>query len=262
MAATFWMKRPTLCRQLDVQVLVSVDICRSRKIRSPTVSQCTLLQRNLAGTSSPMVGWQTLSTSPDDVLSADIGVLLLVVGVFVSGMTISHYFCKLASAGGWWKLTDRHCLDCPWLYDKSAKDKSANDTSAKPIVRMPTVRKGQRCEWDTSANAKCANASSAMRHRCEKSATAVRMTTCEKDTVAGHACTALPTKARVLGSSTPLFFPDITPFLTITALKLPETLTLTQVQELKRFGELFQSTLTDQVFDDLFGSVSLPLPLP
>ena len=59
-------------------------------------------------------GWMTtLSTSPDDVLSADIGVLLLDVGVFVSGMAISHCFCKLASAGGWWKLTDRHCLDCP-----------------------------------------------------------------------------------------------------------------------------------------------------
>ena len=34
-------------------------------------------------------------------------------GVFVSRMAISHCFCKLASAGGWWKLTDRHCLDCP-----------------------------------------------------------------------------------------------------------------------------------------------------
>ena len=58
----------------------------------------------------------------------------------------------------WW-----HCL-----YDNSAKDKSANDTSAKPTVRMPTVRKGQQCEWDKSANVKCANANSAMRHRCEK----------------------------------------------------------------------------------------------
>ena len=61
-------------------------------------------------------GWiqmKTLSTSPDDVLSADIGVLLLDVGVFVSGMATSHCFCKLALAGGWWKLTDRHCLDCP-----------------------------------------------------------------------------------------------------------------------------------------------------
>ena len=60
MAASFRMKRPTHCWQWDVQVLVSVDIYRSRKIRSPTVSQCTFLQRNLdlAGTSSPMVGWQ------------------------------------------------------------------------------------------------------------------------------------------------------------------------------------------------------------
>ena len=33
-------------------------------------------------------------------------------GVFVSGMATSHCFCKLASAGGWWKLTDRRCLDC------------------------------------------------------------------------------------------------------------------------------------------------------
>ena len=62
-----------------------------------------------------------------------------------------------------------HCL-----YDKSAKDKSANDTSAKP-----TVRKGQQCE-EKSANVNSANASSAMRHRCEKSATAVRMTTVRK----------------------------------------------------------------------------------
>ena len=42
---------------------------------------------------------------------------------------------------------------------------------------MPTVRRGQQCEWDKSANANSANASSAMRHRCEKSATAVRMPT-------------------------------------------------------------------------------------
>ena len=59
-------------------------------------------------------GWMTtLSTYPDDVLSADIGVLLLDVGVFVSRMAISQCFCKLASAGGWWRLTDRPCLDCP-----------------------------------------------------------------------------------------------------------------------------------------------------
>ena len=59
-------------------------------------------------------GWMTtLSTFPDDVLSADIGVPLLDVGVFVSGMAISHCFFKLTSAGGWWKLTDRPCLHCP-----------------------------------------------------------------------------------------------------------------------------------------------------
>ena len=65
----------------------------------------------------------TLSTSPDDVLSssADIGVLLLDVGVFVSRMAISNCFCKLASAGGWWKLTDRHCLDVLHMPDKPPK---------------------------------------------------------------------------------------------------------------------------------------------
>ena len=41
-----------------------------------------------------------------------------------------------------------------------------------------------------------------------------------------------------------------------------QTLTLTLVQELKRFGELFGSTFTDQFFDDLLGSVTLPLPKP
>ena len=111
MAASFRMKCSTHRRQWHVQVLDSVDIYRSRKISSPTVKQCTFLQRNLAGTSSPMM--TTLSTSTDDVLSAEIGVLLLNVGVFVSGMATSHCFCKLASAEGWWKLTDRHCLDCP-----------------------------------------------------------------------------------------------------------------------------------------------------
>ena len=86
---------------------------RSRKIRSPTVRQCTFFTTE-SGRNVVAYGWMTtLSTSPDDVLSADIGVLLLDVGVFVSGMAISHCFCKLASAGGWWKLTDRHCLDCP-----------------------------------------------------------------------------------------------------------------------------------------------------
>ena len=64
MAASFRMKRPTHCRQWDVQVLVSVYIYRSRKIRSPTVRQCTFLQRNLVGTSSPMVGWQPCRRPP------------------------------------------------------------------------------------------------------------------------------------------------------------------------------------------------------
>ena len=73
------------------------------------------------------------------------------------------------------RLAKIHCL-----YDKSAKDKSANDTSAKPTVRMPTVRKGSTVRRDKSANVNSANASSAMRHRCEKSATAVRMTTVRK----------------------------------------------------------------------------------
>ena len=63
MAASFRMKRPTHCRQWDVQVLVSV-VYRSRKIKSPTVRQCTFLQRNLAGTSSPMVGWQPCRRPP------------------------------------------------------------------------------------------------------------------------------------------------------------------------------------------------------
>ena len=34
---------------------------------------------------------------------------------------------------------------------------------------LPTVRKGQQCERDKSANVKCTNVSSAMPHRCEKS---------------------------------------------------------------------------------------------
>ena len=148
--------------------------------------------------------------------------------------------------------------DPPRLYDKSA-----NDTSAKPTVRMPTVRKGQQCEWDKSANAKCANASSAMRHRCEK--LEVRQVCewqqCEKDTVPWHACacTAFPTRAWVLGSSKPLFSPNKPfPNQAITWLKYP--FALTQIQGLKRFEELFGSTFTYLFFDDLLGSVSLPLP--
>ena len=106
----FRMKRPTHCRQWDFQVLVSVDIYWSRKIRPQTVRQCT----TESGRNVVAYGWKTtLSTSPDEVLSANIGILLLDVGVFVSGMATSHCYCKLASAGGWWKLTDRRCLDCP-----------------------------------------------------------------------------------------------------------------------------------------------------
>ena len=43
MAESFRMKRLTHCRQWDVQVLVSVDIYRSRKIRSPTARQCNFI---------------------------------------------------------------------------------------------------------------------------------------------------------------------------------------------------------------------------
>ena len=79
------------------------------KIRPQTVRKCT----TESGRNVVAYGWKTtLSTSPDEVLSANIGILLLDVGVFVSGMATSHCFCKLASAGGWWKLTDRRCLDC------------------------------------------------------------------------------------------------------------------------------------------------------
>ena len=101
------------------------------------------------------------------------------------------------------------------LYDNSAKDKSANDTSAKPTVRMPTVRKGQQCEWDKSANVKCANASSAMRHRCEKSAT-VRMTTVRKGHCAVTCMHCFTDKSLSSGSSKPLFSPYITPSQAIT----------------------------------------------
>ena len=64
MAASFWMKRLTHCRQWDdneTSKSWSALIYRSRKIRSPTVRQCTFLQRNLAGTSSQMVGRQPCS---------------------------------------------------------------------------------------------------------------------------------------------------------------------------------------------------------
>ena len=112
MAASFRMKRPTHCRQWDVQVLVSVDISITKdKI---TDSEAMHSFTTESGRNVVAYGWMTtLSTSPDDVLSADIGALLLDVGLFVSGMAINHRFCKLASARGWWKLTDRHCLDCP-----------------------------------------------------------------------------------------------------------------------------------------------------
>ena len=63
MAESFRMKRLTHCRQWDIQVLVSVDIYRSWKIRSPTARQCTL-QRNQAGLWSPMVGWQPCRRTP------------------------------------------------------------------------------------------------------------------------------------------------------------------------------------------------------
>ena len=92
------------------------------------------------------------------------------------------------------------------LYDNSAKDKStkvrsqqcecqqcervnsANETRVRMSnVRMPTVR--------------CDIGAKKVRQQCE-------WQQCEKDIVPWHACTALPTKARVLGSSKPLFSPN------------------------------------------------------
>ena len=106
-----WSVQLTVDNETSKSWSAFIHIYRSRKIRSPTVRQCTFFFNGI---------WQerrglmtTLSTAPDDALSADIGVILLDVGVFVSVMATSHCFCKLASAGGWGKLTDRHCLDCP-----------------------------------------------------------------------------------------------------------------------------------------------------
>ena len=107
---------PTHCWQWDVQVLVSVDISITKdKITTSEAMHFFTTESRFGRNVVAYGSMTTLSTSPDDMLSssADIGVLLLDVGVFVSRMAISHYFCKLASAGGWWKLTDRHCLDCP-----------------------------------------------------------------------------------------------------------------------------------------------------
>ena len=64
MAASFRMKRPTPhCRQRDVQVLVSVDISIT-KDKIPDSEAMHFLPRNLAGTSSPMVGWQPCRRPP------------------------------------------------------------------------------------------------------------------------------------------------------------------------------------------------------
>ena len=66
-------------------------------LRCYTARQCTFFSTAESVRNVVAYGWMTtLSTSPDDVLLADIGVLLLDVGVFVSGMAISHCFCKLA----------------------------------------------------------------------------------------------------------------------------------------------------------------------
>ena len=107
----FRMKRPAHRRQWDVQVLVSVDRYRSRKIWSPTVRQCTFYNGI----------WQERRRLRLDVdvprrraLGGHTGRRPFTwCGVFESEMAISHCFCKLASAGGWWKLTDRLCLDSP-----------------------------------------------------------------------------------------------------------------------------------------------------
>ena len=152
--------------------------------------------------------------------------------------SVSNYQNQLVEAEKFFKKKSHFCLIplfMSGLYDKSAKDKSANDTSAKPTVRMPTVRKGQQYERDKSANVKCANASSAMRHWCEKSATAVRMTTVRKRTLCRDMHVLLYRqilKDRVLGSSKPLFSPKSNPFpnhiLTEIPLPKPELLPLSK----------------------------------
>ena len=71
-----------------------------------------------------------------------------------------YRLCLLVLHDEWWwaiwaslETRWRHVVgSCLGGYpDNSAKHNSANDTSA-----MPTVRKGQQCEWDKSANVKCA----------------------------------------------------------------------------------------------------------
>ena len=59
-----WSVQLTVDNETSKYWLVLIYIYRSRKIRSPTVRQCTFLQRHLAGTSSPMVGWQPCRRPP------------------------------------------------------------------------------------------------------------------------------------------------------------------------------------------------------
>ena len=138
------------------------------------------------------------------------------------------------------------------LYDKSAKDKSANDTSAKPTVRMPTVRMRQECECQMCECQQCDATS--VRKKCDRCANdnSAKRTLCRD-------MHALRYRLKPeFWDRQSHFSPLITPSLTITWLKYPyphpnpRTKTVWRVIRIDFHVHLF--------FDDLLGSVTLPLP--
>ena len=136
------------------------------------------------------------------------------------------------------------------LVRQECEANSANANSAKGS----TVRR------DKSANVNSANASSAMRHRCEKSATAVRMTTVRKRHCVVTCFTGKSPSSWIVKAT---FSPYVNPFPNHNLTEIPypnpnphpnpRTKTVWRVIRIDFHG-LF--------FDDLLGSVTYVYPYP
>ena len=90
----------------------SALIYRSRKISSPTVRQCTFYNGIWQERRRLWLGDNPVDVPRQRALGGHRRPFTWFGGVCKRNSD-QPLLSKLASAGGWWKLTDRHCLDCP-----------------------------------------------------------------------------------------------------------------------------------------------------
>ena len=160
--------------------------------------------------------------------------------VLVAGASANRHARRLVRQGCERQKCERHQCEA----------NSANANSAKGS----TVRR------DKSANVNSANASSAMPHRCEKSATAVRMTTVRKRHCS-CAVTCFTGKSPSSGIVKATFLPLCNPFPNhnLTEMPLPKPSNPHPNPRTKTGWRVIRIDFHGLFFDDLLGSVTLPL---